>query len=190
MVTSLAKSLIQGILTSSLPSTMSSEEDCTSELHFENALSEPHPTKAALAVNRRSLHRQQWQKQEKKLWHKIDPRLISCLFWVVCTYFHSSRQVSSCFAHFNPFFDNQETLVLTLECACRSIMVLLILDKGNARFQGLQTQLHLEGNQFNIALVRATIYSASTSDLLAIRFDHCRPCTSSSVAPLASFPII
>ncbi|KAG5636839.1 hypothetical protein H0H81_006632 [Sphagnurus paluster] len=35
------------------------------------------------------------------------------------------------------------------------LYLLSFIDRGNAKLQGLTTQLHLTGNQYNIALVRA-----------------------------------
>jgi len=37
--------------------------------------------------------------------------------------------------------------------------MVLISDTGNAKLEGLITQLHLDGNKFNIAVVSDTTYS-------------------------------
>ncbi|KAK0479697.1 MFS general substrate transporter [Armillaria novae-zelandiae] len=68
------------------------------------------------------------EEQEKKLWRKVDLRLMPIL-----------------------------SLMYLFSFLDRAFTFLFVLI-GNARLQGLTTQLHLDGNKFNIALVGATPY--------------------------------
>lgn len=74
------------------------------------------------------------EEEERRLWRKIDQRLMPILALMYLLSFMDRGE-------FYIFFDSTRHLSVSKG------------NIGNARLQGLQTQLHLSDNQFNLALV-------------------------------------
>lgn len=95
--------------------------------------------------------------QEAKLWRKVDLRLMPILtlmylyafspqhspFPILTSWWRFSFLDRGCIAHSNPQI---EVLILSM-----------LGNIGNAKLQGLTTELKLDGNKYNIALVSQSV---------------------------------
>jgi hypothetical protein len=88
--------------------------------------------------------------QERKLWRKVDIRLMPILSLMYLLSFLDRGSIFLPNTTQNlTLLDRKHWYIPCLD----SNLPRFILDLGNARLQGLQTQLDLTGNRYNIALV-------------------------------------
>ena len=90
--------------------------------------------------------------QERKLWQKIDVRLlpIISLMYLLSFMDRGGYFTNVCSSECGCPYYPQEISVSSCELHVESYLFYI----GNAKIEGLMTQLHLTGNRFNVALVR------------------------------------
>ena len=90
--------------------------------------------------------------QERKLWQKIDVRLLPVisLMYLLSFMDRGGYFTNVCSSECGCPYYPQEISVSSCELHVESYLFYI----GNAKIEGLMTQLHLTGNRFNVALVR------------------------------------
>lgn len=93
--------------------------------------------------------------QEKKLWRKVDLRLMPILsLMYLMSFLDRGKQRVCTLKQTASFLTPLQEILVGISCPHFAVReCLLVSSAGNAKLQGLTTQLDLTGNKYNIALV-------------------------------------